>query len=141
MSRRRLPVLFGVILLMGAVVYLRDPGWLIGIESGFRPWDRTADGTRFRWTGGHASFFVPSDVSSMTIPIRTSFSPGEWTVPVVITVDDRMATTTELRDDGWQRLTFELPGRSNRRVRRIDIRVARTRAGNKGVAVGETELR
>jgi len=60
MSAKRVSWLAGVVVLLGMLGYLRDPAWLIGIESGFRPWERGADGTRSRWTGGHASFFVPS---------------------------------------------------------------------------------
>ncbi len=45
----------------GALAYLRDPPWLDHMESGFRRWETAADGTRYRWTAGHASFFVPAE--------------------------------------------------------------------------------
>jgi len=141
MSFKRLPALIGVVVLLGALAYLRDPGWLIGVESGLRPWERAADGTRSRWTGGHAAFFVPSTATSLALPIRTTFAPGDPPVTVTITVDDRLAAVAELRDDLWRRVTLSLPGRGTRRVRRIDIHVDRTRPGNRGVAIAEVELR
>ena len=141
MTRSSLSALILVALVLGALAYLRDPAWLIDVETGFRPWERTADGARYRWTGGHASFFVPSTTTSIDLPIRTTFAPGEWPVTVTIAVDDRPATADELRDEGWRRVTVKLVGRTSRRVRRIDIHVDRTRAGNRGVAVGELQLR
>ncbi|MEO7788953.1 MAG: hypothetical protein ABIX28_05190 [Vicinamibacterales bacterium] len=127
--------------MLAALAYLRDPAWLINLDTGFRPWEQTSDGTRYRWTGGRASFFIPSTATSIDLPVRTTFAPGEWPVTVTITVDDQPAVTAELRDEGWHRLTFNLAGRTSRRVRRIDIHVDRTRAGNRGVAVGELQLR
>jgi len=141
MRRSRLSGSIVVALLVSALVYLRDPAWLIEVESGFRTWERGADGTRYRWTGGHASFFVPSTTSAIDLPIRTTFAPGEWPVTVTIAVDDRPAVADELRDESWRRVTVRLAGRTSRRVRRIDIHVDRTRAGNRGVAVGELQLR
>ena len=141
MSFRRLSGLIGVVVLLGAVAYLRDPGWLIGVESGLRPWERAADGTHSRWTGGHASFFVPSTATSLALPIRTTFASGDPPVTVTIMVDDRPAAVVELDDDRWRRVRLALPGRSTRRVRRIDIHVDRTRSGNRGIAVADAELR
>jgi len=137
----RLRWLLVVALLLSAVAYLRDPAWLINTDSGFRPWEGASDGTRYRWTGGHASFFVPSTATSIDLPIRTTFAPGEWPITVTVTVDDRRAAAEELRDETWRRLTFPVTGVTTRRVRRIDIRVDRTRAGNRGVAVGQVQLR
>ena len=141
MSARRAAALTIVLLLLGTLAYLRDPAWLIDVDSGFRPWEREADGTRYRWTGGRASFFVPSDRSSVAIPVRTTFAPGDWPVTVTVSIDDRPAAVTQLRDDAWQRLTLRMPGAGRRRVRRIDIHVDRTRSGNRGVAVRDVELR
>jgi hypothetical protein len=141
MSSRRRPVVIGLVVLVGALAYLRDPGWLIGVQSGFRPWERAADGIRSRSTGGHASFFIPAAARSLTLPIRTASGPGDSPVTVAITVDDRPAGAVELHDEGWHRLTLAVTGRSTRRVRRVDIHVDRTGRGNRGVAIGEVELR
>jgi hypothetical protein len=124
---------------LAALAYLRDPAWLIGIESGFRSWETAADGTRFRWTGGHASFFVRSDAAGITVPIRTTFSSrSDGPVTVAFTIDDRPAERQLLTDDAWHRVRLVLPAGGSRRVRRIDIRVNPTRSGNRGVQVGET---
>ena len=141
MSAKRVSWLAGVVVLLGMLGYLRDPAWLIGIESGFRPWERGADGTRSRWTGGHASFFVPSTAAWLGVPIRTTFAAGDSPVTVTVTVDDRPAASVELHDDRWRRLTLALAGPTTRRVRRIDIRVDRVRPGNRGVAIADVELR
>ena len=78
--------------LVAALAYLRDPPWLAGLESGFRRWETGADGTRYRWTGGHASFFVPATARAIVIPTRTTFDePGDPPVLVSIAIDDRAA--------------------------------------------------
>ena len=141
MTSRRVSALTIALLLLATLAYLRDPAWLIDVDSGFRPWERATDGTRYRWTGGHASFFVPSGRSSLAIPVRTTFAPGDSPVAVTVSIDDRPAAVAELRDDKWRLLTVNPPGPRHRRVTRIDIHVDRLRAGNRGVAVGEVEGR
>jgi hypothetical protein len=124
------------------LAYLRDPDWLIKVESGFRNWETAADGTRYRWTDGHASFFVRSDANAIEIPIRTTASPpSEIPVSVAVTIDDRLVDQLVLNDDEWHRMKVILPPRGTRRVRRLDIRVNRTKAGNRGVQVGEVVVR
>jgi hypothetical protein len=117
-----------LLVVAAALAYLRDPPWLLRVESGFRSWETAADGTRYRWTGGHASFFVRADASEIAIPLRTTFA----------SLDDRPARRLLLIDDQWQRVTLALPPRGGRRVRRVDIRVDRTRPGNRGVQAGPT---
>ena len=129
------------LLLAAAVAYLRDPAWLIDVESGFRPWEQARDGTRFRWTSGHASFFVPAALSSIVIPIRTTMDEGERPVTVRIAVDDWTVSAVTLTDEMWRQVTLTLPPRPGRRVRRVDLRVDRTRAGNRGVEVGQLEMK
>ena len=64
----------------GALWYLRDPAWLITQTTGLRGWERSADGTRFRWSGGLASFFVPSE--EQIIRIVNGASGGPVNTPV-----------------------------------------------------------
>ena len=45
-----------------ALVYLRDPPWIGDVTSGMRPWDHDESGVLYRWTEGHASFYIPSNV-------------------------------------------------------------------------------
>jgi hypothetical protein len=126
----------------GALAYLRDPPWLAHVESGLRGWETAADGTRFRWTDGHASLFVPSADALLVIPIRTTFNgPEDPPVLVSIAIDDRPADEFELRDDRWTSRTLRLPPPGRRTLRRIDIRVDRVRAGNRGVQLGMVETK
>ena len=124
-----------------ALTYLRDPPWLLAVESGFRGWQHDADGRRWRWTGGHASFFVPSTASEVRIPLRTVFGqPSQWPITVSITIDDRPADRITLSDGGWRVSSLHLPPAGRRQVRRIDIRADRARAGNRAVQVGEVTV-
>ena len=118
-----------IVALGSLLAYLRDPAWLAGVESGFRGWRAGPDGLRYRWTTGHASFFVPSSSSRITIPARVTFDqPGDPPVLVRIAVDDRPADEFELRDDRWNARRLVLPPPGRRRLRRIDIRVDRLRS-------------
>jgi hypothetical protein len=137
----RLLVVVCSITAVAALAYLRDPAWLIAVESGFRNWETAPDGTRYRWTSGHASFFVPSDASELEIPVRTIAAPSNVAVTVSLSIDDRLAERLVLKDDEWHRVTVTLPPRGTRRVRRIDLRVDRTNIGNRGVQVGDLGIR
>ena len=95
---------------MSALAYLRDPPWLGRMESGFRRWETPADGTRYRWTGGHASFFVPATARAIVIPTRTTFNdPADPPVLVSIAIDDRAADEFVLGDDHWRAHELQLP--------------------------------
>jgi hypothetical protein len=138
MARRRgLLALVAVLLVAGVLWYLRDPAWLAGVESGFGRWETAADGVRYRWTTGHASFFVPASASAIVIPARTTFAPGDPPTTVSIAIDDRPADALVLTDDGWQIRRLRMPPPGSRRLRRIDIRVNRLRGDNRGAQIGE----
>ena len=134
-----------VVSVAGAAWYLRDPPWVAAVTSGMRDWEVDPSGTRFRWTAGHASFFVPSAASEMTVPIRALF-PSSDGGPVVVrfAVDDRSVATVELIDAAeWSRPVIPLPRQAGRRrYRRVDVRVSRVVGFyNLGVQVGEPTLR
>lgn len=142
MTRNSVLLIVTSLLAIAALAYLRDPEWLIRVDSGFRGWETGSDGTRYRWTDGHASFFVRSDASAIDVPIRTSVAaPSDIPVTVTLTIDDRLVDRLVLNDDGWHRAKVQLPPRGARRVRRMDIRVDRTKDGNRGVQVGEVQVR
>ena len=133
-------LVIAVLAVGGALWYLRDPAWLIGQSTGLRQWEQSADGTRYRWSGKHASFFVPADAAAIRIPVSTTFDgPGDPPMLLVVTVDDRPAARLILVNPAWQTITVTLPPRGSRRVRRIDIRTNLTRDGNHGVRVGDVE--
>jgi hypothetical protein len=140
-TRRVALVVIAVALAGAALAYLREPPWLARMNYGFRGWQTEADGTRYRWTGGHASFFVPATAASVSIPIRTTFGRGDPAVLVAFTIDDRPANAIVLREPAWQRPTLNLPPPGRRGLRRIDVRVDRLREGNRGVQIGEWEIR
>ena len=121
----------------GLAAWLRDPAWLAGIESGVGRWERTGDGSTYRWTAGRASFFVPADLASIQVPLRLPMQPGDWPAAVTISIDDRPADRIVISEDGWQTRIIPLPPPGSRRLRRIDIHVDRTRPGNRGVQVGD----
>ena len=134
------------LLLAAAVIaaagYLRDPPWLLSTTSGLRGWESDGDGRKFRWMGGHASLFVPSSSRMIEIPLHTTFeSIDDWPVTVDVAIDDRPTDRLVLSDGGWHTMRFRLPPAGNRKVRRIDIRVDRTREDNRGAAVGEVRTR
>jgi hypothetical protein len=136
-GRRLLPAACAVVALAAALAYLRDPTWLIHASHGFHRWETDGSGRRFRWTMGHAAFFVPADAVRVEIPLAAAFdSPGESPVTATLTIDDRPAERIELTDDAWRVVVLPLPPPGSRRVRRIDIRVDRTRPGERGVRVG-----
>jgi hypothetical protein len=134
-------LLIAAFALAGALAYLRDPPWLLGMTSGLRAWETAPDGQRVRWAGAHASFFVPSDAESVRIPLRTTFDrAGEWPIAVAISVDDRSAGRLVLSDSAWRESVIRLPPPGSRRVRRIDIRADRARDDNHAVQLGEITL-
>jgi hypothetical protein len=140
--RRRTFAIVGIAAaICASLAYLRDPPWLLSVTSGLRPWQTDADGHRFRWMGGHASLFVPSDARVVTLPLRTTFGAGDPPVTATISIDDRPADRLVLQDSQWHASTVRLPQKGSRRVRRIDIRVDRTREDNHGAAVGEISIR
>ncbi|PYQ77731.1 MAG: hypothetical protein DMG03_29780, partial [Acidobacteria bacterium] len=55
------------IAMLAAVLYLRDPPWAGRMTSGLRSWEEDPPGTRFRWTFGRATFFIPADATAMTL--------------------------------------------------------------------------
>lgn len=129
------------LLLVAALWYLRDPAWLATQTTGLRAPERAPDGTTFRWSGGHASFFVPSDARHVRIPVSTIFDArmprGDESMMVTFTIDDVRAGRVLLSDPSIREVVLDLPPPGSRRVRRIDVRTSLTRDGNHGVKIGE----
>jgi len=138
---RRLLAALALVTSAGALWYLRDPAWLITQTTGLRGWERTVDGTPLRWSGGHASFFAPSDAAAVRVPIATTFDArGREPMVVTFTIDGARAARVLLTDDRWQDVTLAMPPRGSRRVRRIDVRTNVTREDNHGVQVGALKV-
>jgi hypothetical protein len=128
--------------LAAVLAYLRDPPWLHRTSHGFHGQETDPAGRTFRWTTGHASFFVPADAVSVGIPLAGGLdTPGHAPVTTTITIDDRPAERLELTDEAWRTVVLRLPPPGGRRTRRIDLRVDRTHPGERGVRVGEIRIR
>src|SRR6185369_11868063 len=127
-----------------ALAYLYDPPWAGAVTSGLRPWEQYPPGPMFRWTAGRASFYVPSNVTTMIVPLRSVF-PGPNHVPVKVEIRDngRSAATIVLSDpEEWVRAEVPLrPVEDRRRFRRIDLRVSRVvNPYGLGVMTGEVSV-
>lgn len=133
-------ILLTGIIVAAALWYLRDPAWLDGLSSGVRLWEQ-ANGYRYRWSGGHASFFVPSSARAFDIPLSTTFARSDPPMVVTVTVDDRPAARLLLTDSAWHTVTIAPTIATTRHVRRVDVRTNVTRDGNHGVRIGEIALR
>ena len=117
-----------------ALAYLRDPPWLVRVTSGLTRWETDADGTRYRWTRGRGSFFVPSANEFVTFRIRAPREdPRDWPITATITIDDRPADIVKVSEESWTVVRLRLPARGGRKVRRIDIKLDRVRASQRGV--------
>jgi hypothetical protein len=138
-------VVCSVAIVLAALAYLYDPPWIGRVTTGLGAWEEYPEGVRYRWTSGHATLFVPSDATAVTIPMRAGF-PGMNgpAVTVKVTVDDRSLPDLVLPDPAaWFRAELTLPRRrTRRRVRRIDLRVDRP-AGpmSLGVQIGEVAIK
>ena len=138
---RRLLTVVMLLAIAAALAYLRDPPWLISYTTGLRAWQRAEDGTAFRWSTSHASFFVPADAGAVSIPVSTTFAAaGDKPMLVTITIDDDRAARVLLEDAQWTHVTVALPKPGRRRVRRVDIRTSVTRDDNVGVRIGELKV-
>jgi len=125
-----------------ALAYLRDPAWLATETTGLRGWQQAPDGTRYRWSGGHASFFVPSNASRVGFRIATTFDASD-SRPIIATVslDDEDVDRVALTDGSWRLVEIAMPSPASRRVRRIDVRTNIVRDGNRGVMIGQVQTR
>jgi hypothetical protein len=139
-TRRFVVAAISAVAVMGALAYLRDPPWLLTQTTGLRGWEQRPGQPRYRWSGGHASFFVPSGAGAFDLPISTTFEPRDMRpMLVTVTVDDDLAARVVLTDAEWTRVRVVLPPPGGRRVRRIDVRTSVTREDNHGVRIGEPE--
>ena len=140
MLRRIRPIALAA-LCIGTLWYLRDPAWVERQTTGLRGWEVGPDGKRFRWSTGHASFFVPADASSIRIPLATRFdTPEDAPMTVTFAIDDRRAGGAVLTDSAWTTVVLTLPPRGYRSFRRVDVRTSVTRADNHGVMIGDVDV-
>ncbi len=88
---------------------------------GFSLWQRGPDGSRFRWAGGCATFFVPSSARAVRIPLRHG-STGPNDLEVRMFLDGREADRVRLsKAGGWRILRLVLVQRKHGPFARIDL--------------------
>ena len=135
MTRRSWMTIAAVaLLLVATLAYLRDPPWLVQVTSGLGAEEADRDGTRFRWTRGRASFFVPASDEFVTFRVRApKEDPRDWPVTATVTIDDRPADVVKVSEEDWSLVRLRLPRSAGRKVRRIDIKLDRVRSGHRGV--------
>jgi hypothetical protein len=94
------------------------------VDFGFHEWEVDPRGRRFRWTAGSATFYVPTGVRTIDIPVRAWNATREQPTSVTIDVNGRTARAVTLDHSGWTSVRLELPPRAPDRVWRIDLHVA-----------------
>jgi hypothetical protein len=130
---------------VAALAYLRNPPWIEDVTSGMRPWARDESGILYRWTQGHASFYIPSNVQTMTLPLRSAVASTDHSpVKVEVRQDGALLGIVELTTaTEWVKPTLTLrPSHTGRPFQRIDLRVSRTLPPwSYGVMTGEVRFR
>jgi O-antigen ligase len=117
---------------------------------GFHDWETDGAGTRFRWTTGHSTLFLPSTMQLVDLPIAASFAAANRTL-VIITIDGEPAGRLELTDEAWHPVRLAAPATAAS-TWRIDLyvtpawvpsRIGRNPDDSRtlGVRVGEVEPR
>ncbi|HEY2431578.1 MAG TPA: hypothetical protein VGI12_02820 [Vicinamibacterales bacterium] len=138
---RRVPLVLAIVAALALLAYLRDPPWLVNQASGLRQWEHPAGQPRYRWSTGHASFFVEAGAGAFDVPVSTTFdAPDSQPMLVSVDVDGQLAVRAVLTDPSWTRIHVVLPPPGGRRVRRIDLRTNVTRDTSYGVRVGALEF-
>lgn len=135
---RRLSLVAVLVAFVAALAYLRDPSWLLYVTSGLGSRLTDEAGHPYRWTGGRASFFVPSEARTLELTMRAlKDTDADWPINATISVDGRPSELVPFPDDAWRRVKIRLPPRGGRNVRRIDIHLDRVRRGQRGVQLRE----
>jgi len=90
-------------------------------SSGFSKWQHQPDGSRFRWAGGHATFFISPAARSIRIPLRRAPS-APAAIEVAIYLDGVEANRVILRtEDGEKTVRLNLLRSAKTRFARIDL--------------------
>ncbi len=88
---------------------------------GFSQWQQRSDGSRYRWAGGHATFFVSPAARSLRIPLRHgSIAPSIIEVRIYLDGVEANRVTLQSGDDGAT-VRLNLIRRAKTRFARIDL--------------------
>jgi O-antigen ligase len=89
--------------------------------TGLSRWQRDPDNTRWRWAGGHATFFVDASARVMRLPLR--LPADARSAAVSVSIDHQPANTVWLAPgDPWRVVAFVLVRRAGS-FARIDVEV------------------
>ena len=122
---------------------------LTRVSYGFFEWATEPDGTRLRWSGPRATFFVDGRAHLVEVPL-SGIVPLGVVQQVEVRVDGRLANRIAVGRE-WQRLRTLLPPSQSTTPHRIDLRIfpswvpADVIPGNQdrrvfGVKVGEVKV-
>jgi hypothetical protein len=90
-------------------------------SSGFSKWQHQSDGSRYRWAGGRATFFVSPAARSIRIPLRRA-PAAPAAIEVTIYLDGIEANRVILRaDDGEKTVRLNLLRPAKTRFARVDL--------------------
>jgi hypothetical protein len=94
------------------------------VSYGLSDWDRDADGTRYRWSGPHATVFVTGRARRVEIPVSGTL-PSGLPQHVQVHLDGRLVNDLAVGPD-WQPLAVVLPAGDRAQSRRIDLAISPT---------------
>lgn len=96
---------------------------LANASRGLSLWQHDADGGRYRWAGGRATFFVPSSARMVGLPLRHG-AETSGPLEVIILVNGREADRLIVRpEEGWRTVRL-VPGPDRgRRFAQVDLEV------------------
>ena len=104
------------------------------VQYGLHDWETDSAGTTFRWSSGHSTIFLSSEMSLVNLPIGASRGAGPHGTEIRFLVDGEPAGRLFLTDEEWHPVRLVAP-RNGRKFWRVDsLRVAdlRARAGQSG---------
>ena len=92
------------------------------VSYGFSMWQGEADSWRYRFIGGHATFYVPAAARAVQVPMRTG-TIVRRTIEVTVLADGREVNRVLLpADDLWRTVRFLVrPSASGARFVRVDL--------------------
>jgi hypothetical protein len=105
---------------------------------GLSPWNPELDGVRYRRARSVSTVFIPSDTTSVIIPLR-AISPHD-NVSVELWLDGRAADVVRARADQWLQLRVLVPHRDNApRFRRLEFRVPEVAETDDVLMIGKVQ--
>jgi O-antigen ligase len=94
------------------------------VSYGLSDWDRDSAGTRFRWSGPHATVYVSGRARRVEIPLSGTL-PSHAPQHVEVRLDGRFVNEIIVGAD-WQQVGVVLPASSMSKSRRIDLTISPT---------------